>query len=202
MSDQWKLGMAGRGGAEAERIGGTEEQIQSHRQPEQKPADQRHSRGAQDEPGQQERLRRGRASPTPTGCTQSRQERPQGQGSPQGWPETPTATQHTLTTSTGAQERHTLPEVVRGYPLTLSRSQTHQTRHRPRQTVQGHSYPPTAPREPQPPRKIRRRCAEGARHTYMNTEEGTTAEPKTRTVQGLTGCTEKSWSDLKKVVDM
>lgn len=63
-----------------------------------------------------EGLRRGRASPTPTGCTQSHPERPQGQGSPQGWTETPADTQHTLTTSTGAQERRTLPEVVRGYP--------------------------------------------------------------------------------------
>ena len=53
---------------------------------------QRHSRGAQDEPGQPERLRQGRASPMPTGCTQSHPERPQGQGSPQGWTETPAAT--------------------------------------------------------------------------------------------------------------
>ena len=35
----------------------------------------------------------------------------------------------------------------------------------------------------------------------MNTEEGTAKNQETRTAQGLTGCAEKSWSDLKKVVD-
>lgn len=179
------------------RIGGAETE---QRQPEQKPADQRHSRGAQDEPGQPEVIRSGRASPTPTGCARGHPERPQGQGSPQRWAETPTAAGDALTPSTGAQGRHTLPKVVRGYPLTITRSQPHQTRHRPRQTAQsaehppathrahrgrtdapqsakrgeGHSYPPTAPREPQPPRMTRRGCAT---HLY---EYGSTEQPRTR----------------------
>lgn len=67
-----------------------------------------------------------------------------GQEMPQGWTETPGATGDTLTPSTGAQGRHTLPEVARGCPLTLTRSQPRQTRHRPRQAAQGAEHPPTA----------------------------------------------------------
>lgn len=188
--------MAGRGRAEAEQIGVAK--------PPTARADtlahQRHSRGAEDATGGTEAVRRGRDAPTPTGCTRSRPERPQAQQMPQGWTEAPTVTGYTLTASTGAQERHTLPEVGRGYPLTLSRSQPRQTRHRPRQAAQGaehppiahrahrwraeatqseergegHSYPPTAPREPQPPRMTRRGCAT---HLY---EYGSTAQPQSR----------------------
>ena len=39
---------------------------------------------------------------------------------------------------------------------------------------EGHSYPPTAPREPQPPRMTRRGCAT---HLY---EYGSTAQPQSR----------------------
>lgn len=36
----------------------------------------------------------------------------------------------------------------------------------------------------------------------MNTNDGTATNPETRTAQWLTGCAEKSWSNLKKVLDM
>ena len=87
---------------------------------------------------------------------------------PQGWTETPTSTGDALTPSTGAQGRHTLPEVVRGYPLTLTRSQPHRTRHRPRQAAQGADiHPPhTMP-------------AEGAQmpHRARSGASGTAANP-------------------------
>ena len=60
---------------------------------------------------------------------------PTGARMPQRWTETPTAAGDSLTPSTGAQGRHTLPKVVRGYPLTITRSQPHQTRHRPRRAA-------------------------------------------------------------------
>lgn len=151
-------------------------------------AEQRHGRGAEDATGGAEAVRRGRASPTPTVCAQSHAERPQGQGSPQGWTETPTVTQHTLTTSTGAQERRTLPEVVQGYPghphalhspsgapqatqggrssAVVAQGMTHrqshaegtQSRHRPRQEARGTATHPPHQDEPQPHEMSRRRC--------------------------------------------
>lgn len=57
---------------------------------------------------------------------------------------------------------------------TLTPRTAPQTLRRPRQTVQGHSYPPTAPREPQPPRMTRRGCAT---HLY---EYRDMAQPQSR----------------------
>lgn len=115
---------------------------------------QRHGRGAGDAAGGAEAVRRGRDAPTPTGCTQSQPERPQGQEMPQWWTETPTANGDALTPSTGAQVRHTLPEVVRGCPLTLTRSQPRQTRHMARQAAHGAEHSPIAHHAPQ----SRHRC--------------------------------------------
>lgn len=165
----------------------------------------------------QARLRRGRASPTPTGCTRGRPERPQGQGSPQGWTETPPATGDALTPSTGAQERHTLPEVVRGYPLTLSRSHAHRPtrratghdrRHRVRsihpprtdapqsaERVEGHSYPPTAPRRATAAQDEPQRARDTS---ILNMYRGTAAEPETRTAQGVAGTPRKKSSEFEK----
>lgn len=105
---------------------------------------QSYSRGAQDEPGHPERLRRGRASPTPTGCTQSHPERPQWQEMPQEVDRDTHSRRgraHGLHRGTGSA--HATGGGA-GCLRTLTRSQPRQTRHRPRQEAQGTEHPPTA----------------------------------------------------------
>lgn len=88
--------LSGGRGAEAERIGGAEEEPPTAR------ADTlTHQRHSQRGRGCAEGLRKGRASPTPTGCAQGHAERPQGAQMPQGWRRTPTAYQR-LTEGAGA----------------------------------------------------------------------------------------------------
>lgn len=86
--------------------------------------------------------RGGRASPTLTGCARGPQ---------------------------NAQDRHTLPEVVRGYPLTFTRSQPHQTRHRPRQAAQGAEYPPIAHHAHRGRTDASQSAERGERHSYPPT---------------------------------
>ena len=174
--------MAGRGGAEAERIGAEAEPPTAR-------ADtithQRHGRGAEDATVGTEAVRRGRDAPTPTGCTQSHQGRPQWQGAPQGRTETPTATGDTLTPSTGAQggtrcrrwcratlspsRAHSLTRCAAGqgrrrrvrsiHPTHTIPTEGAQMPHRARSGARGAATRQPRQDEQQPPRMTRRGCA-------------------------------------------
>ena len=107
---------------------------------------QRHGRGAEDEWRGTEAVRRGRDAPTPTRCIQSHPERQQWHRCHRGGQRHPPPPGTLSRPPQGRRGRHTLPEVVRGYPLNLTSSQPRQTRHRPRQAARGAEHPPIAHR--------------------------------------------------------
>lgn len=184
---------------------------------------QRHGRGAEDATGGTEAVRRAGASPTPTGSTRatqsahrSRRRHRGGQRHPPppgtlsrppqwrrggtrcrrwcGATLSPSRAHSPARRAAGHDRRHRVRSVHQSHTLPTEGAQM---AHRARSGGDENSYPPTAPRRAtaaqDDPQMVRGTPIEIWRH-------GTAGEPETRTAQGLTGCAEKSRSDLKKLL--
>ena len=120
---------------------------------------QRHGRGAEDAAGGTEGLRRGRASPTPTGCTQSHPERPQGHRSGTrcrrlcGATLSPSRAHSPTRRATGQDRRHRVRSIHPSHAMPTGGAQMP---HRGRSGARGTATHPQRQDEPQPPRVSRR----------------------------------------------